>query len=183
MKKLLCIIMFALMLTTGCTAMNIGKLFEKKVPKADITQLQSNEGLMFSAGSTNRCMIDQDADMILSRTYQVNWDGTVTRRVNYSVSGCITDEAVLSDEDYMKIYEFAEYARLNDPYKDHEEYACDGDTWGFTYYYSPSEDPFIIYSGYCYQLEEANEIKEILSSYFGRVDYYAGPDSSPENGT
>ena len=139
--------------------------------KFDYDKLRSKEGIMMHVGSTSYALQYEGSNDCLGVGYRIDWNGNVTETVYYQITDPLYEYAVLSDEDYKTLYEFAEFSRKIDPFKYYSENVCDGSIWNFEYYYSDGEDPFEIYEGYCYSQEDLQKILKILHSYF--------PDNTP----
>ena len=144
-----------------------GKFDDKNI-SIDIDELKTNEGLMFYAGNGNAGLVCSMEDYWSGDSFYVYYDGKIEMSRTYNLSGTVTDECEISDEDYEKIYEFAYNAYINESFKDYEEDVCDGDTWYFKF--SDSEGEHTIYSGYAYNNEEMNDIKDILDKYQDKVN-------------
>ncbi len=142
--------------------------------------LKQQSGLMFSARNGNSGETCKTDDYWSYTRYEVSYDGTLTCVVSYNLSGIASESVGLSDADYMKIYDFAYNAYVDDLYSDYKEDACDGESWSFTYYDS-DEESHVLYSGYTYGNDEMREIQDILESYFNNVDFVFGVDV-PDSG-
>ena len=153
----------------------------KRGTDGDLQMLQSREGVMFVLSSEVIGPIDwYNDDRIMGATYTVNWDGTVTKTIHYLSSGDIeAGKAVLSDNDYMKIYSFAEKAYHNDSYRNyHEDDVCDGSMYSFVFYPEDSDKEVHLFSGYCYSNKKLWSIVELLYSYF-EISAVATPTPVP----
>ena len=185
MKKNISILLVStIMLTmfTGCNfpgrATEITKI--ESPDKEEISEIQSREGLMLKVSQSNCDEISRDEDVWVSTSYEIMWDGTITRKVNYMLSGCIEDESVtLNEEDYLTVYVFAESTYINESYSDHSEQGSDGASWNYVYYPTDSDEAVCLYSGYAYSDEDLRQIQDIVSSYFPDEEYY-GPLNSEE---
>ena len=70
----------------------------------------------------------------------------------------------MSDEDFIKVYEFCLDAYENNTFADYKEDVCDGSTYTFIYY-DESGEAHTLYSGYIYGNEELSGIVEIIGKY------------------
>lgn len=185
MKKNISILLVStitLTLLTGCNipgrATEITKI--ESPDKEEISEIQSREGLMLKVSQSNCDEMSRDEDVWVSTSYEIMWDGTITRKVNYMLSGCIEDESVtLNEEDYLTVYVFAESTYINESYSDHLEQGSDGSSWNYVYCPADSDEAVCLYSGYAYSDEELRQIQDIVSSYFPDEEYY-GPLYSEE---
>jgi len=181
MKKTLSLVLASTLMIamlTGCPAEKAKVTREttvESIREIDLTELRSREGCMLRVSNGNCGEMCSADDEWSSTSYTINWDGTISRNVNYVVSGCITDEAVtLSEEDYLTIYRFAESAYENETFADYSENVCDGESWSYYYHPDNSEESVCLYGGYAYNNDALCKIQEIVKSYFEQEEYY-GP--------
>ena len=166
-RKITMVLIFSLILSicfgiSGC---------KKRVPKVDTAELKAREGVMLEISFTIEGPIDYyDDDRIMGGCFSIYWNGLITRTISRLSSG-ETEEgrAVLSDEDYIAVYRFAEDAYLNDTYRDYiETDVCDGSTYGFRYYPPDNNDGVFLFGGYCYSNDDLYGIVDLADSYFPR---------------
>ena len=159
--KAISIVMILLVLT-GC---------RKRVPKADINELQSREGVMLKISSSCHHPYNWSPNGPIDRhegdSYTIYWNGTVEKTAWYSISeNIVLDGVSLSSEDYMYLYDFAEDAYLNDSFEGYREEICDGQTYSFMYYPADDDEPKDLYSGYCEDNEKLQGAINVVSKYF-----------------
>ena len=145
---------------TGC---------KKSVPRADIKELQSRDGLMLVISGSIEGPIDYyDEDRLTGSKYYVFWNGKIQRTGVYLSSG--EDEAgsaVLSASDYLLLYNFCEDAYINDTYKGYQENdIMDGTTYSFMYYPADRDSGVCLYGGYCVNNKTLSNVVSTVSSYF-----------------
>ena len=70
----------------------------------------------------------------------------------------------VTDEEYMKIYNFCEEAVAKNKFANYSENVCDGTTYKFVYY-DVDGNEHVIYDGYCYDNKELCEIKRLIGKY------------------
>lgn len=176
MKKTLSILLASTLMLTMLTGCNIpGRAKVSAVERYEVSELQSRDGVMLRVSTGNNDEMSSSDDEWSRTSYEIMWDGTIMRDVNYMLSGSISDDPVaLSEEDYRTLYEFAEGAYLNDTYAEYSEQASDGAVWTYTYYPTDKEDSVCLYRGYAYDNEELSQIQNIVKSYFPNEEYY-GP--------
>jgi hypothetical protein len=175
MKKVIVLLASLLMLTmlTGCNI--TGRTTVSTIESYEVSDLQSRDGVMLRVSTGNSGEMSRSDDEWSSTSYEIMWDGTIKRDVNYMLSGSISDDPVtLREEDYRTLYEFAESVYLNNTFAEYSEQAADGATWTYTYYPLDSDESVCLYRGYTYDNEELCQIQDIVSSYFPEEDYY-GP--------
>lgn len=147
----------------------------------DYDKLRSRDGLMMYVGSTSYALQYEGSNDCTGIGYRIEWNGKITRTVGYQITDTLYDYAVLNEEDYKTLYEFAELSRKKDPFKDYSERVYDGWIWEFEYYYSEDKDPFEIYKGYCYNQEDLQKVLDMLESYFPDIKYIPAPTEEAED--
>lgn len=147
----------------------------------DYDKLRSKEGIMMYVGSTSYAPLYEGSNDCIGIGYRIEWNGNITRTVVYQITDTLYDYAVLNEDDYRTLYEFAELSRKKDPFKDYSERVCDGWIWEFEYYFSTDKDPFEIYEGYCYEQEDLQKVLDMLDSYFPDIKYIPAPSGKTEN--
>ena len=70
----------------------------------------------------------------------------------------------MSDDDYLKIYNFCKDAIAKNKFTKYSEDICDGTTYRFVFYDTQGNE-HLIYDGYCYDNKELREIKKLISKY------------------
>ena len=162
--KLLSIIMIAVLALTmaGCKSDN-GKGRErrkKEKQKVNIEEIQKNKGELLVIKYSSMGERTEDYDPSQSQ-FSVSYSGYTHIPFN-------TTNLKMSDEDYLKIYNFCIYNADGSGFKDYKEDVCDGTSYTFIYYDTDGNE-HIIYSGYCYENEELKGIIDTIGSY--SVDY------------
>lgn len=138
-----------------------------EVSEPDLDELRTREGTMLYVGESYDGSVNEVDDYWTFCSYDISWDGKITRAVTYTLSGDVVEEdIVLSDEDYRALYMFAESAYLNNTFAEYSEKVDNGETWSFIYYPADIESGAPLYSGYCSENADLNRIKEIVRSYF-----------------
>lgn len=175
-KSVTACLLAAVMLTSCSLLEDLSKPRSPEAVKVpELAELHARDGVMMYVSSSNVYMANYYDDELSGIGYSIDWDGTVTRTVYYSISDPMTSTAVLGNADFEKFYRFGEYCRYNDPYKGYSEKVYDGTTYSFHYYYDANEQPFEIYRGYCYQVDELQDIEKTLYYLFPQPDSY-GPN-------
>lgn len=165
MKKFLAIVLTLLMLVSlaGCM---------KKVQKIPISDLKSRDGLMLVIGTELGGSSDSE-DRVVSIEHEIFWDGKITQTKHHSNSDDESWELDLSDDDYMKFYEFAESAYLNDTYRWVKKHH-NSTTYTLDYYPAGGQGRVCLISGYSYGNEELSSAIELAESYF--ADFEPEPE-------
>ena len=70
----------------------------------------------------------------------------------------------VTDEEYLRIYEFCKEAVAKNKFADYSEDICDGTTYRFVFYDKEGNE-YLIYDGYCYDNKELQEIKKLITKY------------------
>ena len=107
--------------------------------KPDIRELQKNEGGILRMS--------------------VSYDGHA-----YNPNSEENQYVKMTDAEYMKIYEFCVEAVEKNKFEGYKENVCDGDTYTFIYYDTEGKE-HEIYSGYCYENEELQDIMYTIRKY------------------
>lgn len=138
------------------------------VKNTSIDKLQSRDGVMLIISSSYYGPIDwEDEDRVTGTTYNINWDGTISKVAHHLESGDSEERKPLDSSDYMKFYRFAESAYLNNTFKNYSETdVVDGSTYCFTYFPEDRDDGVILYAGYCYSNNKLYDIVKLAFSYF-----------------
>lgn len=159
MKKFLAIVLTLLMLVSlaGCM---------KKVQKIPISDLKSRDGLMLVIGTEIDSSSDSEGeDRVVSIEHEIFWDGKITQTKHHSNSDDESWELDLSDDDYMKFYEFAESAYLNDSFRWVKQYNR-GHIYTFDYYPADGKGSVCLFSGSFSGNEELSNTIDLAESYF-----------------
>ena len=133
-------------------------------------QLLDSDQIAFSASVENWGPFNYGYDYWTGTSYVVYYNGTIEIRNTYSLSGEEVETGEISYEDLKEIRTLADSFRENESGYDLDfsDY-CDGSGWSFTTYDTDgSKDP--LYSGYIYEIDELESIRNILSSYETPVD-------------
>ena len=150
MRKIISIILASCMILAmaACSSnkVNIGELKKingtmlevKVVPSGEMTREQ------FEAGS---------------KTLSVSYSGAA-----FNPNPVDDNGVMMSDEDFLTIYNFCIDCYKNGKYKDYSEDACDGTRYSFIYY-DENGTRNELYHGYIYGNEEMCKIVDIISSY------------------
>lgn len=130
-----------------------------KKDDVDIKELQKNDGVMLTiTGHPQEAKTIED-QRDLTTVRELTYDGLVSN------PGPVSNKGIrISDEDYLKIYEFCIKNAKKNKFKDYSEDVCDGDTYTFTFY-DPDGNPTEIYDGYCYSNKELQDIKKTIEKY------------------
>ena len=134
-------------------------------PVPSASDLQGRSGHMLCVSTSDTVDIRPGKDGYCSVSYYIRWDGEISRYITLGDENGETEYATLSEDDYMKIYSFAQDAYENKTYAD-LEWEKDGDTYVSISYYPPEDDEFYIFSGYLYADNEFCPVTELLASYF-----------------
>ncbi|MBO4243006.1 MAG: hypothetical protein J5883_06980 [Clostridiales bacterium] len=134
--------------------------------KVDIEDYKDQEGIMFCAGDYCCGPMSYEEDVWDNDIYTVYYDGTISKVTNYTVSGAVCEEAVISDEDYETLLNFCLETSRDNPFTDYSEVVDDGEEWAFWYYQPGSSSGTQFYYGYIYSNEELSAIADIVSGYF-----------------
>ena len=127
--------------------------------KTDIKELQKNKGDMLVIRSFPQgCMTEEEYEngkAVMSVTY----DGCANNPnpINNSL-------VKMPDDEYLKIYEFCVESVEKNKFEGYKEDVCDGTTYSFTYYDTDGVS-HEIYSGYCYDNDELQDVMNMISKY------------------
>ncbi len=129
--------------------------------KVDIKELQKNRGIMLEIqGYPQEAMLEEDYKALCSAMVQtVYYDGTA-----YNANPLNNPGLKMTDEDYLKIYDFCMDNLKNNKFGNYSEDVCDGDTYRFTYY-DVDGNPTVIYDGYCYDNKDLQDIMNTIGMY------------------
>ena len=128
MRKRLSKISIAKIIFTVLGAFCLGLTGCIPVKNISIDELQSREGIMLIIGSSNEGPIDwNDNDRVTGSSYNIYWDGVMTKKTLYSDSSEENGTAKLSDEDFEALYNFAKKNFENNTFeKYYEDWSDDG---------------------------------------------------------
>ena len=148
--KLISIVMTAVMAfgVMGCFAQ-----------KTDIKELKKNGGIMLTIESIPQESMTKEQFESARSKQTVTYGGAA---INPGSSE--EDGIMLSDEDYMRIYNFCVEAVAKNKFADYKENVDDGTTYRFTFY-DENGEAHLIYDGYMYHNRELMTIRGIVSSY------------------
>lgn len=165
MKKIIAAVLVAVMAVSlfGCADTGEKKSTKKdkdtKQTQIDIGELKENDGDLLVITSTPQvAMSEEDFDNAIF-TWKVSYSGYA-----YCPNPVEETGVKMSDKDLLFIYEFCIDAYENDTFKDYSEEVCDGDTYSFTYYDTDGK-MHVLYSGYCYDNEDLQEVMEVIGKY------------------
>lgn len=127
--------------------------------KANIKELKKNNGIMLTIESLEHEPMTEEMQGARSARQTVTYRGAAINPDQADGSGL-----TMTDEDYMKIYNFCAEAVAKNKFADYKEDVCDGTTYKFTFYDTNGEK-HVIYNGYIYDNEELKGIREIISRY------------------
>lgn len=163
----------AIMMCTGIAGCGMDPHARRTIdPGADIDELKSRGGVMFEIGSEIVGPINwDDEDPLTGVSFSINWNGTINRTSYYLNSGAVENgSAVMSDVEYLEVYNLAEDAYANNTYADYsEDDVMDGEMYSFVYYPVDREEGVHIYFGYCYSDEGLSNVVRIARSYFNNA--------------
>ena len=131
----------------------------------DIEELQSRSGYMMTISSNNSGQYSIYSDDYVISVYLIKWNGEITVTTTGKNYGETTEVAVLSDEDYMTLYSFANDAKTYNTFAYYHEDGKNGLVWSFSYL-PQDEEEFKIYSGFISESEELNKMADLISSCF-----------------
>lgn len=127
--------------------------------EVDINELQKNDGVMLTITRHPQEAMTIEDQRANTTVQKVTYDGLA-----YNPNPVNKDGIKMSDEDYLKIYEFCIKNVEKSKFKNYSEDVCDGDTYTFTFY-DLDGNPTVIYDGYCYSNEDLQDIKKTIQKY------------------
>lgn len=127
--------------------------------EVDINELQKNDGVMLTVTRHPQEAMTIEDQRANTTVQKVTYDGLA-----YNPNPVNKDGIKMSDEDYLKIYEFCIKNVEKSKFKNYSEDVCDGDTYTFTFY-DLDGNPTVIYDGYCYSNEDLQDIKKTIQKY------------------
>lgn len=127
--------------------------------KPDIRELQKNEGDMLVIKSFPMEAVPEIKYENGILRMSVSYDGHA-----YNPNSEDNQYVKMTDAEYMKIYEFCVEASEKNKFEGYKENVCDGDTYTFIYYDTEGKE-HEIYSGYCYENEELQDIMYTIRKY------------------
>ena len=125
----------------------------------DIKELQKNEGVMLTIIRHPQEAMTAEDQRANTTVQEITYDGLA-----YNPNPVNKEGIKMSDEDYLKIYEFCINNAKKNKFKNYSEEVCDGDTYTFTFY-DLEGNPTEIYDGYCYSNEVLWDIKMTIQKY------------------
>lgn len=130
-----------------------------KKDEVDINELQKNDGVMLTITRHPQEAMTIEDQRANTTVQKVTYDGLA-----YNPNPVNKDGIKMSDEDYLKIYEFCIKNVKKSKFKNYSEDVCDGDTYTFAFY-DLDGNPTVIYDGYCYSNEDLQDIKKTIQKY------------------
>lgn len=130
-----------------------------KKDEVDINELQKHDGVMLTITRHPQEAMTIEDQRANTTVQKVTYDGLA-----YNPNPVNKDGIKMSDEDYLKIYEFCIKNVEKSKFKNYSEDVCDGDTYTFTFY-DLDGNPTVIYDGYCYSNEDLQDIKKTIQKY------------------
>lgn len=127
--------------------------------EVDINELQKHDGVMLTITRHPQEAMTIEDQRANTTVQKVTYDGLA-----YNPNPVNKDGIKMSDEDYLKIYEFCIKNVKKSKFKNYSEDVCDGDTYTFTFY-DLDGNPTVIYDGYCYSNEDLQDIKKTIQKY------------------
>lgn len=127
--------------------------------EVDINELQKHDGVMLTITRHPQEAMTIEDQRANTTVQKVTYDGLA-----YNPNPVNKDGIKMSDEDYLKIYEFCIKNVEKSKFKNYSEDVCDGDTYTFTFY-DLDGNPTVIYDGYCYSNEDLQDIKKTIQKY------------------
>ena len=141
---------FMLIMAAGCSAAS---------SKESIEELKKHEGFMLVIRSTPQMEMTEEEFKRASHKIGVTYSGNA-----YNPNPVNAEYLPMSDEDYMKVYNFCVTSVAKNKFANYKENVDDGTTYSFTYYDTDGNE-HLIYSGYCYQNKELKVIIDIIGKY------------------
>ena len=130
-----------------------------KKKAVDIKELQNNDGVMLTITRHPQEAMTVEDQRANTTVRQVTYDGLA-----YNPNPVNKEGVKMSDEDYLKIYEFCINNAEKSKFRNYSEEVDDGDTYEFTYY-DLDGNPTVIYDGYCYSNKDLQDIKKTIEKY------------------
>lgn len=125
----------------------------------DINELQSFEGdMLVITGYPQEAMPAEMYEKAITR-WRLTYKGIAYNPNPVNVQG-----VKMSDDDYLKIYNFCKDAIAKNKFAKYSEDICDGTTYRFVFYDTQGNE-HMIYDGYCYDNKGLQEIKKLFSKY------------------
>ena len=128
-------------------------------------KLKKNSGTMFTAICSNSGEVDISSDYLVSKHYDLAYDGTLSVTDSLNLSGCYSAETEISDRDYAELYSILDQAEKTGAFAKYEVDACDGEQWMFAFRKPDEQEETRLYAGYIYGNEKMSRIAEILNAY------------------
>lgn len=134
------------------------------VPSASDLQSRYN-GYMLSVSTSDTVDIRPGKDGYCSVSYYIHWNGEISRCISLGSETGEWEYTTLSEEDYMKLYSFAQDAYENNTYA-YLTTDKDGTVYCSISYSTPEDDEFQIFSGYLPADNVFCPIIDLVDSYF-----------------
>ena len=129
--------------------------------RVDIGELQKNRGMMLVVTIHFALPMPEEEYKIKQEHNELSlaYDGTA-----YNPNHMRTQGLKVTDDDYLKIYNFCVKNKENNKFADYKEYVEDGVYYTFTYY-DTEGNAYEIYDGYCYENKELQDIMSTIGKY------------------
>jgi len=158
MKRIISILL-VIVLAMSMTACSKSRRTHKEEPEINIEEIKKTKGTMLEVHVIPSGEMTREEFESGSKTLKVTYAGAAINPNPVSDNG-----VMMSDEDYLSIYEFCLDCAETNKYADYKEDACDGTQYSFTYY-DVNGQKHNLYSGYIYGDHELNRVVEIISKY------------------
>ena len=164
MKRILAAVLTAVMAVSlmGCAGAGNGKSHKSTgggtIPwlnaatETKVENLKKNDGKMLEVTAYS-------SESPVEFTSYITYGGGV-----YVSGSGANGELTMSDEDYMFIYKFCVDAYENDRFAGYSEDVCDGTSYKFVFYDTDGA-AHELYSGYCYENKDLQEINSRIGYY------------------
>jgi len=150
MKRIICILM-AVITIIGMTA--CGK------SKVDIEKLKQIKGTMLTITSSSQGEMTQEEYEKSKYEISVSYEGAA-----YIPNPVNSTGIMITDKDYLKIYNFCTNSVKTHKFNNYKEDVCDGTSYSFTFY-DENGEAHKIYSGYIYNNKELSDIIDTITAY------------------
>lgn len=131
----------------------------------EISQIKKNTGLLLEVDYNNNGQNDSNNDYWVRDSYEVSYDGTITKKIIYNISGETYNESKrLSDKDYKNLYELAMTIQTNEQVPLGYYGGADAPSWSVYLYDENGVRTLLYYTDVL--LEDYNIIPEIVIGYF-----------------
>ena len=146
----------------GCTA--------PKSKEDTINELKQKNTTMFTAVNTYGGIIP-DGDYLVSTTYDIMYDGTVSIKYSYDLAGDTYVSTTINDEDYSEIYFRSVKAAKENDFENYYIDGFDGGIWNITFYDPDNSTPTQLLAG---SVAGGNETLDTYFSILKKLSAEAG---------